>query len=209
MNRLILILALCAALIATTASADNMGMHGASTATLPNIGKVLEVINVAGYTYLHVEDKDKKIWIAGRAMEVKEGDVIRYSKGSIMRNFVSKSLNRTFPEILFTSVIQLEGAHPTPASAAAASTMTEANSGQPLGVIESQVISTMDSGGYTYIETDNNGKTVWLAAPKTSVKKGDTIRYADDAAVMKNFFSKSLNREFAEILFIGEAQVVQ
>ncbi len=171
MNRLILILALCATLITATASAGNMGTHAASNAALPNIGKVLEVINVTGYTYLHVEGKEKKEWIAGKAMEVKEGDVVSYSKGSVMRNFFSKTLNRTFPEILFASTVQLEGAHPTPASTAAAAAVTQAAPGQPLGVIESQVISTMDSGCYTYIEVDQDGKNIWLAAPKTSVKK--------------------------------------
>ena len=210
MNRLILTLALCATLITTTANAGTMAGHGNTTVNLPNVGKVLEVINVAGYTYLHVEGKDKKEWVAGKAGEIKEGDVVSYSKGSIMHNFFSKTLNRTFPEIIFTSSIQLEGAHPTPASTAASSpTMTKTAAGEQPNVVESTVISTMDSGGYTYIEADQNGKAVWLAAPKTAVKKGDTIRYANDGAIMKNFYSKSLGREFKEIIFVGEAQIVQ
>ncbi len=211
MNRLTLTLALlCATLIAATASAGNMGPHGANNAALPNIGKVIEAVNVAGYSYLHVEGKERKEWIAGKAAEIKEGDVVRYSIGSIMRNFSSKSLNRTFPEIRFTSTIQLEGAHPTPASTAAPlPAITEAAPGGQPNIVESQVISAVDSGGYTYIEADQDGKAIWLAAPKTTVKKGDTIRYANDGAVMKNFYSKSLNREFPAILFIGEAQVIQ
>ncbi len=208
MNRLIL--TLCAALIAATAGAENMGIHGANNTALPNIGKVIEIANVAGYTYLHVEGKEGKEWIAGKAAELKEGDVVRYSTGSIMRNFFSKSLNKTFPEIRFTSAIQLEGVHPTPASTAAPSpTAAEGTPTEQANIVESQVISAMDSGGYTYIEIDQNGKAVWLAAPKTTVKKGDTIRYANDGATMKNFYSKSLNREFSALLFIGEAQVIQ
>ncbi len=210
MKRLSLTLALCITLIATTAGAGENSPHGANGVALPNVGKVIEVLNVAGYTYLHVEGKERKEWIAGKAEGIKEGDVVRYSIGSIMRNFASKSLNRTFPEIRFTSAIQLEGAHPTPASMAASSpAIAETGSGEALNIVESQVISAADSGGYTYIEVDRNGQSIWLAAPKTTVKKGDTIRYANDGAVMKNFYSKSLNREFPEILFIGEAQVVQ
>jgi len=201
MNRLILILALCATLITTTASAGNMG-HGVDSASLPNTGRVLEVINVTGYTYLHVEDKEKKKWIAGKTKEVKVGDVVHYSKGSTMRNFFSKTLNRTFPEIIFTGAVEVE--KPT-----VKTQVTAANPGQQLDVIESLVINTMDSGGYTYIEAQQSDKTVWLAAPKTAVKKGDKIRYANDGAMMKNFYSKTLNREFTEILFIGEAQVIQ
>ncbi len=209
MNRLTLILALCASLITATASAGTVAGHGNSTIDLPNIGKVLEVLNVAGYTYLHLEGKDKKEWVAGKAKEVKEGDVVRYSKGSIMRNFFSKTLNRTFPEILFTSAIQIEGAHPTPASTAATSTLSNTSAGQQDNVTESTAVSAIDSGGYTYIEAKQGDKTTWLAAPKTAVKAGDAIRYASDSAVMKNFYSKTLNREFPEILFVGEVQVIQ
>lgn len=210
MNKLILTLALCATLITTTTSAGTMPGHGNTTVDLPNIGKVLEAINTGGYTYLHVEGKEKKEWIAGKASEVKEGDVVSYSKGSIMRNFFSKALNRTFPEILFSGSIQLKGAHPTPASTAASSpTVSTAAAGEQSNITKSTVLSAIDSGGYTYIEVDQNGKAVWLAAPKTAVKKGDAIRYANDGAIMKNFYSKSLGREFKEIIFVGEAQVVQ
>jgi len=202
MNRLTLILTLCAALIATTASAENIGIHGNENVSLPNSGKVLEVMNVAGYTYLHIEGKDKKEWIAGKAKEIKEGDFVRYSKGSVMRDFFSKSLNKTFPEILFTSAIQLEKPVTTTGVA-------KTNPEQQANVVQAHVVSTADSGGYTYIETKQNDKTVWLAGPKTAVKKGDTIRYANDGAVMTNFYSKTLNREFAEILFVGEVQIIQ
>lgn len=180
-----------------------MGIHGDNTTSLPNSGKVIEVINVAGYTYLHIEDKDRKEWIAGNANEIKKGDTVRYSKGSVMRDFFSKALNRTFPEILFTSAIQIE-------KAAAAANVVEASSGQQASVIEGRVLSTTDSGGYTYVEAEQSDKTVvWLAAPKTALKKGDAIRYANDGAVMKNFSSKTLNRTFAEILFVGEVQVIK
>jgi len=204
MNRLPLILTLCAALIATTTSAGNIGIHGNENVSLPNSGKVLEVINVAGYTYLHIEGKDKKEWIAGKAKEVKEGDFVRYSKGSVMRDFSSKSLNRTFSEILFTSAIQLEKPVTTTGVA-------KTNSGQQeqANVVQAYVVSTVDSGGYTYIEAKQSDKTVWLAGPKTAIKKGDKIRYANDGAVMTNFYSKTLNREFAEILFVGEVQIIQ
>jgi len=203
MTRLIPILTLCIALITTAANAGNMGIHGDNTTSLPNSGKVIEVINVAGYTYLHIEDKDRKEWIAGNANEIKKGDTVRYSKGSVMRDFFSKALNRTFPEILFTSAIQIE-------KAAAAANVVEASSGQQASVIEGRVLSTTDSGGYTYVEAEQSDKTVvWLAAPKTALKKGDAIRYANDGAVMKNFSSKTLNRTFAEILFVGEVQVIK
>ena len=203
MTRLIPILALCTILITTAANAGNMGIHGENTSSLPNSGKVIEVLNVAGYTYLHIENNDKKEWIAGNANEIKKGDSVRYSKGSVMRDFFSKALNRTFPEILFTSAIQLE-------KPAASTDVIEASSGQQISVVEGHVLSTIDSGGYTYIEVEqSNKKVIWLAAPKTTIKKGDAIRYANDGALMTNFSSKTLNRTFSEILFVGEVQVIK
>ena len=196
MNRALFILILC-----TTASfaiagapeghpavtAEDRALHGGGGAVLPNVGRVLETMDSGGYTYLHVEDKGQKQWIAGNEVKVKEGDIVTYSKGSQMRNFHSKSLDRTFPEILFTSKIQLEGAHPTPSSMQAAP--ASAAMGGTENLKQGRVLNTMDSGGYTYIEVDEEGQTHWLALPETTVKSGDTIRYAD-GAVMKNFYSR-------------------
>lgn len=69
-----------------------------------------------------------------------------------------------------------------------------------------KVISSVDASIYTYIEVSENGKTVWIAAPTLKVKKGDMVRFADGAA-MSNFFSKSLNRTFESVIFVGKAVV--
>lgn len=67
--------------------------------------------------------------------------------------------------------------------------------------IEGTVISSMDSGGYTYVELDSNGNKLWIAAPASRVKVGDKIT-ALNGSVMNNFESKSLNRTFETILFV-------
>jgi hypothetical protein len=69
-----------------------------------------------------------------------------------------------------------------------------------------KVVSSMDASIYTYIEVNENGKNVWIAAPTVAVKKGDTVRFSD-GAVMSNFHSKSLNRTFDSIIFVGKAAV--
>ena len=71
-----------------------------------------------------------------------------------------------------------------------------------------KVLSSIDASIYTYIEVSENGKTTWLAAPTVAVKKGDTVGY-DDGAVMTNFFSKSLNRTFETVIFVGKAVVIK
>ena len=73
---------------------------------------------------------------------------------------------------------------------------------------QGKVISSIDASIYTYIEVSEGGKTVWLAAPTLAVKKGDTVGY-DDGAVMTNFYSKTLNRTFDAVIFVGKAVVIK
>lgn len=59
---------------------------------------------------------------------------------------------------------------------------------------------------YTYLEVKTASQTVWLAAPSTDVKKGDTVRF-DNGLVMSNFHSNALDRTFATILFVNHVAV--
>lgn len=171
---------------------------------LPNSGKVLEAIQTDSYSYLRVSKGDKEIWVAVNHLEVKEEDFIRYSKGTLMKNFNSKVLNRVFPEILFAGKAAVEGAHPTVAEAEEMLDI-QAAAGQ-LGN-EGKVVSTIPSNAYTYVEVDIGGQTEWLAVPRTELKNGATIRYGE-GAVMTNFYSKKLDREFPKVLFLGGVQVI-
>jgi len=65
-----------------------------------------------------------------------------------------------------------------------------------------KVIESMDSGGYTYVQIENNGKKTWVAVPKTKVVKGQDITFAPGAE-MGNFESKTLKRKFDSIIFSG------
>jgi hypothetical protein len=64
----------------------------------------------------------------------------------------------------------------------------------------------MDSGGYTYVEFEEDGKKFWAAGPLNHVEVGDLI-YLSDAVTMKDFHSKTLNRTFESILFTASIQV--
>lgn len=68
-------------------------------------GVVLTTLNAANYTYVEVESNGKKHWAAAPQTEVKVGDVVSIPPGSMMYNFQSKSLNKTFDEILFAGGI--------------------------------------------------------------------------------------------------------
>ncbi len=63
-----------------------------------------------------------------------------------------------------------------------------------------KVLETMDSGGYTYVQIEENGEKLWVAAMQTPVKVGDTVEFPDSPP-MVNFQSKTLKRTFDKIIF--------
>lgn len=68
-------------------------------------GEVLETMDSAGYTYVHVKtDKDKR-WIAARQTAVKVGDVVQAHEGMPMPDFKSQTLNRSFDVVYFVDTI--------------------------------------------------------------------------------------------------------
>lgn len=80
-------------------------------------GTVLEVIDAGGYTYLkiseqlenHVHDSNhehKDFWIVVGKIPVNIGDKVRFQKELVTINYTSKTLNRTFDELMFASNIQ-------------------------------------------------------------------------------------------------------
>ena len=74
------------------------------------------------------------------------------------------------------------------------------------GTHRGKVVTTMDSGGYTYIEFEEGGEKIWAAAPAFRVGVGDTIEFSG-ALPMKNFRSNKLNKPFASILFVNQVKV--
>lgn len=64
-------------------------------------GKVTETMDASGYTYVELDTGSEKIWGAAPTTAINVGDHIEFSTDMPMRNFHSKSLNRTFPELYF------------------------------------------------------------------------------------------------------------
>ena len=76
---------------------------------LPNQGKVLSAIDANDFTYIEVEHRGAREWIAAPKMAVKPGSMIRYEEGSIMTNFYSKLLQRTFATVMFVGHVAVVG----------------------------------------------------------------------------------------------------
>lgn len=68
--------------------------------------------------------------------------------------------------------------------------------------LSGKIVETMDSGGYTYVLLDNEGKQTWVAMPQTKVVKGTKMSFLRGTE-MTNFRSKTLNRTFEKIIFSG------
>lgn len=64
-------------------------------------GTVLEVKDAGGYTYLRLKTQDGIAWAAINRTSVSKGASVTLENVMVMRDFESKALRKTFPEILF------------------------------------------------------------------------------------------------------------
>jgi hypothetical protein len=74
------------------------------------------------------------------------------------------------------------------------------------GSVNGTVVETMNTGGYTYVQVDTGKEKIWAAAPEFQVKVGDLVT-VPTGMLMKNHQSKTLNRTFEEIYFVGKISV--
>ncbi|MBC8210141.1 MAG: hypothetical protein H8E21_03670 [Gammaproteobacteria bacterium] len=79
------------------------------TTHLPYQGQVLEAINSNGYTYIQVQIEmgHKKLWLAAPRVELKKGQFIRFPSGTLIKNFYSRLLQRTFDGVIFVRTIDI------------------------------------------------------------------------------------------------------
>lgn len=84
------------------------GTHDTATIPKPPVqhkGKVLQTINSGGYTYVELRKKSgEKIWLAVPAAAIAIGSQQTFNPGMVMTNFESKTLKRTFDQIVFTEL---------------------------------------------------------------------------------------------------------
>jgi len=69
-------------------------------------GTVVDTLQGGGYTYMQIDDTKKKYWVAVEGTKVEKGTEVRFTEELKAKNFESKSLNRTFDEIVFASNLQ-------------------------------------------------------------------------------------------------------
>lgn len=152
-----------------------------------NRGVVKAVKMGGGYTYARVDISGEDFWLATAMVALQPGQEIAWKDYAMMTNFKSKALNQTFDQILFVDRV----IDPTANVAA-----------QRHGIVAESV----NSAGYSFIRVEENGSTVWLAAPEIQIDVGQSVQWSGGGQ-MRNFTSRSLNRVFDTIIFVNKLKV--
>jgi hypothetical protein len=94
------LLAICLFVAATFAgAADKPAAEPPEPPKVTIKGEVLEVIDAASFTYLRLKTKDGEAWASVPKAAFKKGAQATIEDAIVMKDFKSKSLNRTFPVI--------------------------------------------------------------------------------------------------------------
>jgi hypothetical protein len=102
------------------APADTDISTAANQVPLPLTGTVAEAFEKSGYSYVRLETAAGDRWVATGESGFQVGEEITILDGSLMFNFHSPTLDRTFPEIIFASNVQSSSQIAETASPAAA-----------------------------------------------------------------------------------------
>jgi hypothetical protein len=137
-----------------TLAADNPAP--ATHAPVVVTGEVLEVKDVETYTYLRLKTKDGERWAAIGKTPVKKGAQVTIENAMVMTDFKSKSLNKTFPMILFGN---LKGAATAAVAPGANNDMAAAHAGlaKPADIGDVRVAKAAGANARTVAEIVTKG----------------------------------------------------
>jgi len=137
-------------------------------------GKVAETMNSGGYTYIKLDTGGKTSWVAIPLTEVKVGQQVTLQPGMEMRNFTSKTLNRTFENIIFSGGLASESGGATGKSAMGAQHGSKSAAAKPAEKIKVEKATGPDA----YTVREIHEKTAKLNA-KTAVVKGKVVKVSE------------------------------
>ncbi len=80
-------------------------------------GTVIETMDAANYTYVHVDAGARSIWAAAPKFDVKVGDRVSVPTTSPMQNYRSDTLDRTFSLVYFAGKIRIAAPQSNPSIA--------------------------------------------------------------------------------------------
>jgi hypothetical protein len=138
-------------------------------------GKVVETMNSGGYTYVSLEKGGKKTWVAVPMTDVKVGQEMTFQPGAEMRNFTSKSLNRTFESIIFSG-----GPMPNPGTAGGDKSSSSQHNGKKAGASKAtEKISVGKASGPDAYTVSEVFEKMAALNEKTAVVKGKVVKVSE------------------------------
>lgn len=76
--------------------------------TVTKKGKVISSMDTKGFTYIEIQDGNKKTWLVAPTVAVKNGNMISYADAPLQAKYHSPSLNRDFSNIIFTTRVVVD-----------------------------------------------------------------------------------------------------
>jgi hypothetical protein len=141
-------------------------------------GKVIETMDTAGYTYVHVDTGSEKIWAAAPQFRVAVGDEVVIPDGMLMPKYHSNTLDRTFEDgVYFCSSVQVVGG-----SAGAAPQLPAGH--PPMGGSTTAATTDLDLSGIARPEGGHTVAEVFAGkselSGKTITVRGKVVKFTPD-----------------------------
>lgn len=116
------VLVTCMLVAAPFVGAENKTAPAAAAVPAANTvtGEVLEVQDVENYTYLRLKTAQGETWAAVGTAPVKKGAKVTIENATVMNNFQSKALKKTFATVVFGTLAGAPGAPKAAGDVAAA-----------------------------------------------------------------------------------------
>jgi hypothetical protein len=160
------LLVICSLIISTLAWAQSSPASAPATGTVVK-GKVLEIKDVASYTYLRLMTKDGETWAAINKVPVKQGADVTIENVMVTHDFKSRTLNKTFPTIIFGTLAGGQGA---------GYGMPMAHSGTTPAAVAGDVHVAKAKGANAYTVAEINMEGAKLKG-KTVLLRGKVVKY--------------------------------
>ena len=143
-------------------------------------GTVAETMTSGGYVYVRLEEDNT--WVAARPVPVAVGDKVRYAGGAVMKDFHSRTLDRSFDSILFTGELEV-------ISQITADVHTAAAARNLFGIEKSATVTTPELGKVIPLE---GGQTIaGIFADSAQLKEQTVSLRARVVKVSKNILGKN------------------
>jgi hypothetical protein len=163
------LLAICMFAAAVAFAAEHSAPPPSGSTTVK--GTVLEVMDVQNFTYLRLKTKDGETWAAIGKMPVKKGAAVTIENVTVMTDFESKTLKRTFPKILFGNLAGAGGGAPGAGHEMSAPHATAAKSADTVDV---QIAKATGANARTVAEIVSKGDEL---KDKPVVVRGKIVKY--------------------------------